>query len=184
VSLHQEKTDEGIRLLSDIASIRIQQRRIAEALQVLHQAEAFAEALSPPNPKSLGNIYYEYAELYLATGDFPRAESYARRALPRFKGVVYAGIDPYANSLIVLGNALYRQWRTAEAEVVIRELMDRQLQRYGPNHSLVGTTWNNYALILMAQGKYQATEEALLEALRIAQGDSDASQVVIVPSAT
>jgi len=51
--------------------------------------------------------------------------------------------------------------------VIYRELLDRQRQRYGADHYLIGRAWNNYALLLSTEGKFQAAEAASLEALRI-----------------
>jgi len=172
-AINQEQTDEGIRLLTYIAACRRGNQKFAEGLQLLGQAEAFAKALSPPDAPVLGQVYMSYGMTHIAAGNIHEAEDYARRSLPLLKGTVHAGFDLYANSLNALGLALGRQFRTAEAEEVYRELLERQLRRYGPDHYLIGRVWSNYSRTLSAQGKFQAAEKALLEALRIHQLDPD-----------
>lgn len=127
----------------------------------------------------LGFTYAQFGSIYLHAGDLQKAEDYASRSLPLLKGVVYQGMDEYAIALNTLAASLNKQFRTSEAEVAYHELLDRQLERYGPDHFITGRTWNNYSLILIAQGNYQAAEKALLESLRIARRDADANQGTI-----
>lgn len=167
VAIDQQQTDEGVRLLTSIAASQRARQHFPEALQTLRQAEELAEQLALPDPTVLGQVYMGYGMTYSFAGDFRKAEDYSRRSLPLLKGVVHAGYDLYANSLATLGSALRRQYRTSEAEAIYRELLDRQRQRYGADHYLIGRALNNYALLLSTEGKLQAAEEALLEAVRI-----------------
>jgi serine/threonine-protein kinase len=177
IALNQEGTDEGIRLLCTIAGVRRRTQQFAEAFRIIRRAEAFAEALSPPDPTVLGQVYMSYGMAHLAAGDARQAESYARRSLPLVKGVVETGLDLYQNSLNTLATALRKQFRTQEAEVVYRQFLDRLLQRYGPDHYMVGTALNNYSFVLVAQGKYQAAAASLLESLRIGELNSDSRPI-------
>jgi len=179
VDLDEERTDEGVRLLSTLGGALRVQQEFAASLQMHRRAEKFAQALDPPAPGLLGHVYMGYGMAHLAARNLPEAEAYARRSLPLLKGEVESGLDLYANSLNTLATSLGRQFRSAEAEVVYRELLDRQIQRYSPDHYLIGRAWNNYSLVLLAQGKFQEAEAALKEALRIAAQTPATSQTAI-----
>jgi tetratricopeptide (TPR) repeat protein len=103
----------------------------------------------------------------MQAGDYRRAEAYARESMPLVRGVIYEGNDLYADSLATLAMALDKQRRLAEAEPLYREFLNRQIDRLGPDHLLVGRTWNNLSNVLRSKGDYDAAERALDEAIRI-----------------
>src|SRR5690606_20819208 len=67
----------------------------------------------------------------------------------------------------LLANAATRRFRLEEAVTLHRQFVERQTERLGRDHPLVGRAWNNFAHVLRAKGDYEAGAQALQEALRI-----------------
>jgi eukaryotic-like serine/threonine-protein kinase len=181
-ALGQERTAEAILLLNAIAGDLRLQQQFTQAEQYHRQAEESARALVPAQPQTLGQVLLGYGMTYSESGDYRRAEAYAREALPLVHGVVYQGIDLYANALATLATALRRQYRLPEAEKLHREFLQQQIRRLGPDGVLVGRGWNNLANVLRAEGHYREAEEAYDQALRIYRiqgGPADTLDVAI-----
>jgi tetratricopeptide (TPR) repeat protein len=132
-ALGEEHTAEAILLLNAIAGDLRLQQHFTQAEQFHRRAEEYARALVPADPQTLGQVLLGYGMTYSESGDYQRAEAYAREALPLVHGVVYQGIDLYANALATLGTALRRQYRLPEAEKLHREFLQQQILRLGPD---------------------------------------------------
>jgi tetratricopeptide (TPR) repeat protein len=158
---------EGITLASSVGANLRAQQRYEQALERLRGAEQLARALTPPQPQTLGQVLQATAQTLFDTGDYQGAERYAREGLTMLDGVVFEGVDIYANALSTLANAVSRQFRLEEAEKLQRAFIERQTKQLGADHVLVGRAWNNFGVFLRLKGDYAEGEQALEEALRI-----------------
>jgi len=167
IRLGLEHDAEWARLLHSIAMNLRAQQRFEESIKYHQRAEASARALPKSESATLGNVLQGFAATYGESGDYAKAERYAREALPLVEGATHEGHDLYANALDTLGTVLRRQYKLEESEAVYRRFVARQTTILGKDHLLVGRAQNNLATMLRAKGDYKAAEQALLEALRI-----------------
>jgi eukaryotic-like serine/threonine-protein kinase len=167
IRLGLERDAEWARLLHSIATNLRAQQRFEESIKYHQRAEASARALPKAESATLGNVLQGFAATYGESGDYTKAERYAREALPLVEGATHEGHDLYANALNTLGTVLRRQYKLEESEAVYRRFVARQTTILGKDHLLVGRAQNNLATLLRAKGDYKAAEQALLEALRI-----------------
>jgi tetratricopeptide (TPR) repeat protein len=167
IRLGLEHDAEWARLLHSIATNLRAQQRFEESIAYHQRAEASARALPAAESATLGNVLQGFAATYGESGDYTKAERYAREALPLVEGATHEGHDLYANALNTLGTVLRRQYKLDESEAVYRRFVARQTTILGKDHFLVGRAQNNLATLLRAKGDYKAAEQALLEALRI-----------------
>jgi eukaryotic-like serine/threonine-protein kinase len=167
IRLGLERDAEWARLLHSIATNLRAQQRFAESITYHQRAEASARALPASESATLGNVLQGFAATYGESGDYTKAERYAREALPLVEGATHEGHDLYANALNTLGTVLRRQYKLEESEAVYRRFVARQTTILGKDHFLVGRAQNNLATLLRTKGDYRAAEQALLEALRI-----------------
>jgi tetratricopeptide (TPR) repeat protein len=167
IRLGLERDAEWARLLHSIATNLRAQQRFEESIAYHQRAEASARALPASESETLGNVLQGFAATYGESGDYTKAERYAREALPLVEGATHEGHDLYANALNTLGTVLRRQFKLDESEAVYRRFVARQTTILGKDHFLVGRAQNNLATLLRAKGDYAAAEQALLEALRI-----------------
>jgi eukaryotic-like serine/threonine-protein kinase len=175
IRLGLERDAEWARLLHSIATNLRAQQRFAESIAYHQRAEVSARALPTSEAATLGNVLQGFAATYADSGDYTKAERYAREALPLVEGATHEGHDLYANALNTLGTVLRRQYKLDESEAVFRRFVARQTTILGKDHFLVGRAQNNLATLLRTKGDYRAAEQALLEALRIytARGEPD-----------
>lgn len=167
IRLRLEHDAEWARLLHSIATNLRSQQRFEESIAYHQRAEASARALPASESAALGNVLQGFAATYAESGDYAKAERYARESLPLVQGATHEGHDLYANALNTLGTVLRRQYKLDESEAVYRSFVARQTAILGKDHMLVGRAQNNFATLLRAKGDYRAAEQALLEALRI-----------------
>ncbi|MET0534641.1 MAG: serine/threonine-protein kinase [Steroidobacter sp.] len=177
IRLGLESGAEWARLLHAIATNLTAQQRFEEAIAYHRRAESSARALPASESATLGNVLQSFALTYSDSGDYAKAEVYAREALPLVEGATYEGHDLYANALNTLGIVLRRQFKLDESEDVYRRFVARQIAILGKDHFLVGRAQNNLATVLRAKGDYRAAEQTLLEALRIGSAAREPDQL-------
>lgn len=158
--------DAAVLLSSTAGTLRAQQR-FDEALDYHRRAEQIARALNPPQSQVLGQVLQGSALTYLLMGEQARAERLARDSLELVRDAVYDGYDLYSNSVSTLAETLRRQYKLEESGRLQRELLDLQIERLGPDATLVARTWNNLSHVMRASGKYQEAEDTLLQAIAI-----------------
>ncbi|MFC4314679.1 tetratricopeptide repeat protein [Steroidobacter flavus] len=177
IRLGLEHDAEWVLLLHSVATNLRAEQRFEDAIKYHLRAEQGARALPESEHATLGNVLQGMAFTYGESGDYVRAERYAREALPLLEGAVYEGHDLYGNGLNTLGHILRRQFKIEEAEPLFRRFVARQTEMLGKNHFLVARAQNNLATLLRAKADYKGAEEALLEALRIYQSGREPDQL-------
>lgn len=182
IRLGLEHDAEWARLLHSIATNLRAQQRFEESIAYHQRAETSARALPESEAATLGNVLQGFAATYGESGNYTKAERYAREALPLVEGATHEGHDLYASALNTLGTVLRRQYKLDESEAVYRRFVARQTTILGKDHFLVGRAQNNLATLLRAKGDYQEAEQALLEALRIYTGGREPDQLDLAVS--
>jgi tetratricopeptide (TPR) repeat protein len=177
VRLGLEHDAEWAQLLHSIASNLRAQQRLEDAIKYHLRAEAAARHLPDSQRSTLGNVLQGFAFTLGESGQYERAERYAREALPLLEGAVHEGQDLYAVGLNTLANILRRQFKLDEAEQLMRRFVERQSEVLGKNHFLVARAQNNLANVLRAKADYQGARQALLEALRIYESAREPDQL-------
>jgi len=172
-----EHDAEWARLLHSIATNLRAQQRFEESIAYHHRAEASARALPPSEHATLGSVLQGFAATYGESGNYTKAEQYARAALPLLEGATHEGHDLYANGLNTLGTVLRREYKLDESEEVYRRFVARQTTILGKDHFLVGRAHNNLATLLRTKGDYRGAEQSLLEALRIYSAGREPDQL-------
>ncbi len=166
-SLGRVRDAQTAALLNSLAGTLRAQQHFAEALDYHGRAEAIARELDPPQSRVLGQVLQGYAMTYLLMGEHSRAERLARDSLELVRDAVYDGYDLYANSVYALAESLRRQYKLEESGRLQRELLTLQIDRLGPDATLVARTWNNLSHVMRASGKYAQAQDALLQAIAI-----------------
>lgn len=177
IRLGLEHDAEWVRLLHSIAANLRAEQRFEDAIKYHLRAESGARELPESEQATLGNVLQGLAFTYGESGDYVKAEKYAREALPLLEGAVFEGHDLYGNGLNTLAHILRRQFKIDEAEQLFRRFVARQTDLLGKNHFLVARAQNNLATLLRAKADYKGAEEALLEALRIYESGREPDQL-------
>jgi len=118
----------------------------------------------------------DQAEDLLARGDLAGAERAARALVDEGRRIFPADHANQAAGYSILGGALLKQARYADAEGLFRQALEIYEKRSGPNSVNVASALNNLALVLERQADYAGAEVLLRRAYAIlqkAQGAND-----------
>ncbi len=110
-----------------------------------------------------------YAQILLAEGHYPEAESLFRSALAISEKALGTDHPSVATSLNNLGLLLYHQGKYAEAEPLYRRSLAISEKALGIDHPSVATSLNNLAELLDTQGKYAEAEPLYRRSLAISE---------------
>jgi eukaryotic-like serine/threonine-protein kinase len=166
-ALGRTRDADAAALLNSIAGSFRAQQHFDQSLGYSGRAEAIARALDPAQPRVLGQVLQGYAMTYLLIGEHARAERLARDSLALLHDAVNDDYDAYATSVYALAESLRRQYKLEESAKLQRELLEAQIDRLGAGATLVARTWNNISHVMRASGKYQESQDALLQSISI-----------------
>jgi len=91
--------------------------------------------------------------VYLALGEYERAEAMFRQALEIWRRLPEANVESILATLNNLGVTLQEADKLPEAEQVSRDNLARTIQAHGEEDSAVATALHNLASVLFKQGK-------------------------------
>lgn len=140
------------------------QGRHAEALPLLQQALAQAQAIHGNDSSALILQHDALADLLSETGDYDQAEHHFAERLRL--SAANNGTDSVAHSmgLLNLGVMRARRGQTDSAEALMRRAIDIRSRRLGPVAPATLRGHNELALLLMRGGDHDAARELLQQA--------------------
>ncbi len=109
----------------------------------------------------------DQAEALLAKADYAGAQQAGERLLEQALRLFGAAHGNTAASHSVLGSALFKQGRYAEAETQFRQVLSIYEERSGPDSVQAASALNNLALVLEKTGDYRGAELLLQRSLAI-----------------
>jgi tetratricopeptide (TPR) repeat protein len=133
--------------------------RFDEAHKVTDEALALAQSSGGEHP-GIADILHNQARIYLDQSRFPEAEKAASQAVQLHRRLREPGHPETAWGLYMLGTALQKQQKFAEAEDAFREALGIFRQRYRGDHHSLTSTLDNLRQVLRSKG-----DESALEAL-------------------
>ena len=144
----------------------IRARRFDEALALLETLEQQARLL-PEEGTEYANVLSLIGRAHLDNRDLEAARPYLERALE----LANARLASHELLVIVtkaMLSELYRlENRLADAEALQRELLASHERVLGPEHQIMGRSWNNLAQTLRVQAKYDEAANAQRRGLAI-----------------
>jgi tetratricopeptide (TPR) repeat protein len=150
-----------------------------QALGTLHHAEQVITTLRPHEDAVLGQVFACYGRIYNDAGDYNTAEQYLRKALPLLHGAIEQGADIYSDTALLLVENLTKQNRVAESQSQLHELLADQTTILGPDHPLVGETWNALGISLCESGAYAECSAAFQTAVDIQRKQSSTDTMML-----
>jgi tetratricopeptide (TPR) repeat protein len=155
-------------VLGTISNIQKQLGNMAEAVTAARESLAIWNLRDDPlNPNRL-NVLNTLAVVLDNSGEEHREEA-ARLYQEALEGMKAIGHkkDGIASTMGNLAVTLTRLGRKEEAEKLLRDALDLQVEALGPRHPFVGVRHNSLAFNLMGQARYDDAEPHLRAALDI-----------------
>jgi serine/threonine protein kinase/Tfp pilus assembly protein PilF len=134
--------------------------------EVLEKATARVGKDLTRQPEVEAELRETIGEVYLALGNYDRAEAMCRQALA-IRRKLGGPPGKLAGALNDLGNALYKQGKLPEAEAMHREALAIRRKVLGGQHPDVASSLSGLANVLWAQGNLADAEAMHREALAI-----------------
>jgi serine/threonine-protein kinase len=148
---------QAIRILRQLGDTERMRDRPADAERDLRQALAFAERLPAGQDYELAQTLNNLALVETAKGDNVHALEHARRAVAiigRYPDDPAEGLTMRSN----LGSILYNEGHAAEAETILRKVLDGRRRLLGENHPQVLTSMRRLANVVAKRGAYAEAE--------------------------
>jgi hypothetical protein len=155
------------RALDVKATQHYQQRRFADAEQLLRQALAIRQKALPPGHPDLALSLNNLAATLRGQGKSAEAERLGRQAVAIWHKALPPGHPHLALSLNNLANTLHAQANYAEAEQLHRQALAIWQKALPPGHPDLALSLNNLAATLREQGKSAEAERLDRQALAI-----------------
>ncbi len=153
---------------------------VARGESLLHEAIASARALGTRGEKDLAMALYAYG-VALNRGFRTQEAIPAFREALAIRSRLLDARNPLVTSVRTdLALSLTDAGANVEAEAILRSVAQSQREVLGDQHPQYGDTLNTLAIVLMALGKLDESDQLLGQALSIAQSikDDDSSAVV------
>ena len=146
------------RVLRELADVERQRGLLPEAEAHLRQALAIHEKLPPDNDVELSHTLNNLSLILQVKGDLAQAELDSRRAvaISRKYPVQYAQTLTMMSNL---GSVLFDEGKIADAEAILRNVLNERRRVLGEKHPQVATSMTRLARVLGAEGQYQEAEQ-------------------------
>jgi serine/threonine protein kinase/cytochrome c-type biogenesis protein CcmH/NrfG len=131
--------------------------RFDDAQRVTNEAMALAQASGVECPE-IADILHNQASIYIDQSRYTDAEKAARQSVEMHRRLHEPGHPETAWGLYMLGTALQKQQKFAEAEDAFREALGIFRQRYRGDHHSLTSTLGNLKQVLRARGDQSALE--------------------------
>ena len=153
--------------LANIANVTRQMGRFAVAEALFKKAIDAGRISLKEEPIHFVRIANNLALLYLASGQFEKAEGFYN-SIHQFKPNS-SNWDATTQSAILANRAglFVRQGRYRLAEAAYRDALTRQQEHYGPRHPDIATTFANLANVYRLQGLFEKSEFLLVRAIQM-----------------
>ncbi len=140
-------------------------------------------ALGPDDPgvaKALNNL----ARAYELKGEYAKAESLLRRALPIWEKALGPDHPEVAFAVDGLARVYFSNGDYAAAEPLFLRALAIREKALGPDHTEVATTLNNLAVLYRHKGDYAKAEPLLLRDLAITEKGLGPNHAFVAPTLT
>lgn len=125
-----------------------------EAMALLSEAEAVAGGERDPDNLSMALIHAQAATSYSFSHDYARAEERFRQALAIYEKHIGRDHGATLSTLNNLGIMYMRAGDFAGAETVLREVLERYLNKYDGMNRMIATSYQNLATAISRQNRY------------------------------
>jgi tetratricopeptide (TPR) repeat protein len=142
-----------------IGKFEVAQQKWLQALEIA----ALFHPRDPRLPQTLDNL----TNLYLARGQYDKAEAFARQTLEKTKQVYGNLHSKVASSLNTIAGIYFSQNLQKKAEPFCLQALEVYTQIYSADHPDLGMAHNNLALVYHAQGKLKLAKQHYESALPI-----------------
>lgn len=152
----------------ELAQVLRLRSHLVEAEQLAHQIVARCEQATPVDAACLSQALATLGRIETDRGDLSLAVTHLERALELSRRA-FGDTDPRTAYVKEgLGFALVNQGRSAEAEPLLREILEDMRRLYGPNHPVIGVTLTNLGNALSdLDGRIDEAEQVYLESVSV-----------------
>jgi serine/threonine-protein kinase len=154
---------QAIRILRQLGDTERMRGKSADAERDLRQALVYAERLPPGQDFELAQTLNNLSLVEAGKGDNANAAEHSRRAvaiIARYPKDPSEGLTMRSN----LGMILYNGGRAAEAEPVLRQVLQDRRSVLGENHPQVATSMRRLATVAASRGGYAEAEQLYRDA--------------------
>ncbi|MEY2725903.1 MAG: hypothetical protein RLZZ458_1770 [Planctomycetota bacterium] len=156
-----------VRSLRGLATVRLHQGRLGEAVDLLSKAVRLAEICEGPATRLTADSVHDLASAYVAAADYENAEALYLHAKQLREQLLGAGHPDVAASLNNLGSLSRTRGLYEEALDLYEEAFSITGMALGPEHAECAAILNNLAGCCIALGAYEDAEEYAARALKI-----------------
>lgn len=136
-------------LLSDLASIRVQQNRLADAERLFRAVIGFLEDRhDEENQEIRANVMSDLAYVLSLSGRSAEAAAYSRRAVQVFESLPQAYAGNLVKALANLAMITAAAGESSESAELFRRAIAASESELGPEHPLLGQVLARYAVLL------------------------------------
>jgi serine/threonine-protein kinase len=156
-------SEQAIRILRQLGDTERMRGRSSDAEHDLRAALGFAERLAPGQDYELAQTLNNLSLVEAAKGDNAHAAEHSRRAvaiIARYPKDPSESFTMQSN----LGMILYNDGRAAEAEPILRKVLQERRTLLGENHPQVPTSMRRLATVVASRGGYVEAEQLYREA--------------------
>jgi tetratricopeptide (TPR) repeat protein len=156
-----------VRSLRGLATVRLHQGRVAEAVDLLGRAVRLAEICEGPATRLTADSVHDLASAYAAAADYENSETLYLHAKALREELLGAGHPDVAASLNNLGSLSRSRGLYEEARALYEEAFSITGLALGPEHPECAAILNNLAGCCIALGSYDEAEDYAARALKI-----------------
>jgi tetratricopeptide (TPR) repeat protein len=136
-------------LLSDLASIRVRQKRLGDAERLFHAVIDFlGDRHDAESEEIRGNVMSDLAEVYYLSGRLSEAVAHGRLAVNIFETLPYEYAGNVVRGLVNLAMFTMRSGESYESAELFRRAIATSEAALGPEHPLLGEVLARYAVFL------------------------------------
>ena len=150
-----------------------QEGKFQQALPLVAQALAIKEKILGQNHRSVATTLYSLGSLYLATNDLDLARKHYNRALKICEKISSANLPDDSKEVDVvavlegLAECSEREVDWGKAESFHQRVLQLRQAKLGVQHTDVGQTWLNLAIIQIEKKSHEKAEQSIQQALAV-----------------
>lgn len=136
-----------------------------QALEMIKRSVSTIENTDNFSTRQLAENYAIRADLQFELGEYTLSESLYRKSLELNQSLAEPDEDEITSNQLGLVAVLSELQKDEEALPIQQQILEKQLQRFGPNSREVGEAYTFLGNVLRRLGRHQQAENALLKAL-------------------